>query len=57
MGKHGFRRFLDEEMTSGDIATVDNKLDTKPLRHLQKGKKCKKHKRLNCIECTEQSKG
>lgn len=39
---------LGEETTSADIATVDNKLD---LTRRAKGKKCKKHKRLNCQEC------
>lgn len=52
MGK--FKDFLREETTSGDIATVDNKLNT--YKHLQKGKKCKKHKKLNCIECQDKSK-
>ena len=44
---------LQEETTSGDIATVDNKLGSKPVRNLVKGKKCKKHKRVNCLECSE----
>ena len=53
-----FRKFLNnisEETTSGDIATVDNKLDLvkRPEKHLLKGKKCKDHKRLNCQECIE----
>ena len=53
-----FRKYLKditEETTSGDIATVDNKLDLvrRPEKHLQKGKKCKDHKRLNCQECEE----
>ena len=51
MGK--FKKF-HEEVTSGDIATVDNILGDmtkrKPKR-LQKGKKCKKHKKLNCDVC------
>lgn len=43
---------LQEEVTSGDIATVDSKLGSKPMRHRDgSGKKCKKHKRLNCEEC------
>ena len=47
-----FSKFLDEETTSGDIATVDTKLDmTKRPKHLQKGKKCKKHHKLNCDVC------
>ena len=42
---------IQEEVTSGDIATVDNVLDDSPVRRTQKGKKCKNHKRLNCLEC------
>ena len=61
--KKGFKQFLkdlEEETTSGDIATVDNKLDMtrRPLKkklqkHLQKGKRCKLHNRLNCKECQD----
>lgn len=43
--------------TSADIATVDNKLDfvKRPKqKHLEKGKKCKKHYRFNCQECEEE---
>lgn len=40
--------------TSADIATVDNKLDlVRRAKHLEKGKKCQKHKRLNCKECED----
>ena len=51
-----FKKYLNdlaEETTAGDIAGVESKLDThrRPTKHLQKGKKCKKHKRLNCQEC------
>lgn len=50
-----FRKLLKdikEETTSGDIATVDTKLDmVKRQKHLIKGKKCKKHKRVDCEEC------
>jgi hypothetical protein len=50
-----FKKFLKEireETTSADIATVDTKLDlVKRPKHLEKGKKCVKHKRLNCKEC------
>lgn len=48
-----FKKFLkdiQEETTSADIASVDNKLGSKQ-KHLEKGKKCKKHKRLNCEAC------
>lgn len=45
---------LSEETTSADIATVDTKLDmVKRQKHLEKGKKCKLHKKLNCQECAE----
>jgi len=50
-----FKKFikeLKEETTSADIATVDTKIDlVKRPKHLEKGKKCKKHKRFNCAEC------
>jgi len=50
-----FRKLLkdiQEETTAADIATVDTKLDlVKRPKHLVKGKKCKKHKRLNCKAC------
>ena len=51
-----FKKFIQElaeETVAGDIATVDSKLDftRRPMKHLQKGKKCKEHKRLNCQEC------
>lgn len=53
MGK--FKLYLDdlkEETTSGDIATVDTKMDlVKRSKFLEKGKKCKKHGRRNCQEC------
>lgn len=46
---------LKEETTSADIATVDTKLDlVKRPKHLEKGKKCKLHKRLNCHECEDE---
>lgn len=51
--KYSFKDYLDEETTSGDIATVDTKLgvDVPKNKHLSKGKKCKTHKRLNCEKC------
>lgn len=44
---------LAEETTSGDIASVDTKLDLvkRKEKHLAKGKRCKEHKLLNCEEC------
>lgn len=53
-----FRKYLKglaEETTTADIATVDNKLDMvrRYEKHAQKGKKCKKHKQLNCEICEE----
>jgi hypothetical protein len=52
-----FKKFLTalaEETTSGDIASVDTKLDLvkRKDKHLTKGKRCKEHKLLNCEECT-----
>jgi len=53
-----FKKYLKklaEETTSADIATVDTKLDmTKRHKHLQKGKRCKQHKELNCEICEEE---
>jgi hypothetical protein len=50
-----FKKFLKEireETTSADIATIDTKLDmVRRPKHLEKGKRCAKHKRLNCKEC------
>lgn len=53
-----FKKFLSdiqETTTTGDVAAVDTKLDMvkrpKPQKHLDKGKKCKKHKKVNCEEC------
>lgn len=50
-----FKKFLknmQEETTTGDIAGVETKLGmTKRQKHLDKGKKCKKHKVLNCESC------
>lgn len=51
-----FKKFLTalaEETTSGDIASVDTKLDLvkRQDKHLAKGKRCKEHKLLNCEEC------
>lgn len=59
MGK--FRAYLnhlglnedDAGTTSGDIAQVTVKLDMKRNKHLEKGKKCKKHNKLNCEICGE----
>jgi hypothetical protein len=49
-----YLRKLAEETTAADIATVDTKLDmTRRQKHLEKGKKCKKHKVLNCAECED----
>jgi hypothetical protein len=57
MNKNSFKRYLKdiaEEVTSADIATVDNKLNLiKRPKRLQKGKKCKLHKRLNCKRCQD----
>lgn len=41
---------IQEETTSGDIAIVQSKVGSAPVKR-QKGKKCKKHKRINCQEC------
>ena len=38
---------ISEETTSGDIASVDNKLGTV--------RRCKKHKRKYCPNCQKQS--
>jgi hypothetical protein len=48
-----YLRDLAEETTSADIATVDTKLDMvkRYEKHSQKGKKCKKHKTVNCPIC------
>jgi|FLOH01.1.fsa_nt_gi hypothetical protein len=46
-------QLVQEETTSGDIATVDTKLEMKPIKR-PKGKKCKIHKRMNCKECLEE---
>lgn len=48
-----FRDLLNDikETSSGDIATVDVKLDLTKRANRQNGKKCKKHKRINCLEC------
>lgn len=54
MGK--FKLYLDElkeETSAGDIAGVDSKMDLRRHKHLEKGKKCAKHKRLNCVECLD----
>lgn len=45
---------LEEDTTSGDVATVDNKMDlVKRNKHLEKGKKCSVHKKLNCSICSD----
>jgi hypothetical protein len=53
-----FKKYLKdlaEETTAADIAPVDTKLDmTRRNKHLEKGKKCKQHKKLNCEICAEQ---
>lgn len=55
MKKTNFRDFLEEETVSGDIETVDSNLGmSKRNKHLSKGKKCKKHKRANCVSCEEE---
>lgn len=51
-----FKKYLKglaEETTTADIATVDTKLDMAKRyeKHAAKGKKCKKHKRVNCPIC------
>lgn len=52
-----FKKYLKdlaEETTTADIATVDTKLDmVRRQKHLEKGKKCKKHKVLNCEQCED----
>lgn len=48
-----FRKFIQEETTSADIATVDTKLGMKRNVHDKKGKKCKEHKEVNCEICEE----
>jgi hypothetical protein len=53
-----FRTLLDnikEETVAGDIASVETKIGTKPLRHrVGSGKRCKKHKTINCQTCLEE---
>ena len=49
-----FLKSLEEETTVSDIATVDTKLDSVKRVKSEKGKKCKKHRRTNCLECEEQ---
>lgn len=44
----GYKNYLQELVAAGDIAPVDSKIN---MVRRQKGKKCKKHKRLNCQEC------
>jgi len=53
-----FKDYL-KETESSDISGFTPKLDLVKNKHLKKGKKCVKHKRLNCIECKElaESKG
>lgn len=56
MGKFiNFKKML-EDTVAGDIAPVDNAFG-KPtkVKHLEKGKKCKKHKKLNCEVCDPES--
>jgi hypothetical protein len=43
-----FLKQLKEETTSGDIATVDTKLDM-----VKRSKKCKLHDEYDCEECKE----
>lgn len=45
-----FKDYIKEETTSGDIATVDTKLN---LVKKDTPKKCKKHNIENCKECTK----
>lgn len=58
-----FRLYLEQKglyedeggTTSSDIATVDSKLDIiKRNKHLDKGKKCKKHGIKNCHKCSDE---
>jgi uncharacterized ferredoxin-like protein len=46
---------IEEITTSGDIAPVEKKLDLvrRHEKHVNKGKKCKIHKTLNCEICEE----
>lgn len=53
MSRQSFKQFLSEEMTSGEIADVESKLEVSRMKHLDKGKKCKKHKRANCEICQD----
>ena len=44
----------DAGTTSGDIAQVTTKLDmVKRNKHLEKGKKCRTHGKLNCEKCCD----
>lgn len=50
-----FKKILSEEITSSDIAPVETKLSmSRRSSKPQKGKRCKKHKQLNCEICEEQ---
>jgi hypothetical protein len=50
-----FKKFIkeiQEDTSTADIATVPVKLDlVKRPKILEKGKKCKMHKKLNCEIC------
>lgn len=49
-----FKQFLREETTSADIAGVETKLSMSRRSNKQeKGKRCKKHKRTNCEDCSK----
>jgi len=48
--KDFYEKYLSEMTTSGDIATVDNKLNSSPVK---KPKFCKVHKKKDCKVCSE----
>jgi len=45
-----YLNYLDEEVTTGDIAPIDSRLGDQPAK-IKKRKKCKKHDLLNCDIC------
>ncbi len=62
MSKGQFRKYLEQNglyeddagTSSGDIATFTSKLDmVGRTKHLEKGKKCNKHRVRNCQKCAD----
>lgn len=51
-----FLKKIQEETVVGDIASVEKKLDLtrRHEKHVNNGKKCKAHKRVNCEECVNE---